>query len=153
MPEGYKTVGTSAFKLWTDTTPLPVTSAAPKGVRASSRELLPFCGINKVGGLDTQPEFNYEDGYEDEDMEVPELTMSQESTTDSVGSVSEASRKRVFDEDEGEEYGVLVAEDFADGRVLAIPQSRMHKSLNGSGLKGHVAADNDFEDANFLVEE
>lgn len=153
MPEGYKTSGTSAFKLWTDTTPLPVSSAAPKGIKASSRELLPFCGINKVGGLDTQPEFEYDDGEMDA---VPELTMSQESA-ESVGSGSEVSRKRVFDDEEegGEnDYGVLVAEDFADGRVLAVPQSRMHKSLNGNGLgRGYVGADNDFEDANFLVSE
>jgi hypothetical protein len=75
VPEGYKTKGTSAFKLWTDNAPVNASTAIAKAPgKGASRELLPFCGINKVGGLDTQPEF--EDDVPDLDA-IPELTMSK----------------------------------------------------------------------------
>jgi hypothetical protein len=72
VPEGYKTGHKSGvFSLWADNnnnaSPSPQSSpsgnpqqpavSAPAGPPLSSaRELLPFCGINKVGGLAVQPE-------------------------------------------------------------------------------------------------
>lgn len=154
VPEGYKTTGPSAFKLWTDnTTPGAARAAAVVSAKPASRELLPFCGINKVGGLDTQPEFVYDDEVPALN-DVPELSMSQESTD----SVEGPSRKRFFDEQDGLQDAYARQFDW-DGegsgtdRAIAVPHSRIKK---GSALKtveqeNMAVDDDDFEDANFLV--
>ncbi|KAL7800141.1 ribonucleotide reductase inhibitor domain-containing protein [Trichoderma ceciliae] len=161
VPEGYKTVGSSAFKLWTDNTKPGAAGAAAVSAKPVSRELLPFCGINKVGGLDTQPDFVYDDEVPALD-EVPELSMSQEST-DSVESKS--SRKRFLDEQDDLQdlqdpysrafkphFPAWDGEDSGSNRAIAVPHSRIKK---GSALKSigqeNMAVDDDFEDANFLV--
>ncbi|KAI1211899.1 ribonucleotide reductase inhibitor-domain-containing protein [Annulohypoxylon truncatum] len=64
VPEGYKTGNYSAFALFDENvTANPQAYGGTMGEgrsRANAistpRELLPFCGIHKVGGLDTQPE-------------------------------------------------------------------------------------------------
>jgi hypothetical protein len=102
VPEGYKTGNSyGAYKLWSDSD-----STNTGGLRvntssaAAQREVLPFCGINKVGGLGTQQETRgytagyaqgyayaggYMQGYEDDDVpslsDVPLLTNSEESNT------------------------------------------------------------------------
>ena len=54
--EGYKTSASeSAFSLWSDSTPFPPRSASSSGAVDATRELAPFCGIHKVGGLAVQP--------------------------------------------------------------------------------------------------
>ncbi|KAK3310925.1 ribonucleotide reductase inhibitor-domain-containing protein [Chaetomium strumarium] len=80
IPEGYKTGSTySAFSLWAETnnstrnsrqTPAAITPA----YASTMRELEPFCGINKVGGLAFQPAHSTSD---DEDA-MPGLTSSQD---------------------------------------------------------------------------
>lgn len=139
VPEGYKTGSYSAFALWDDNSkpsssnyamgPVPPEARARANAFSSPKELLPFCGINSVGGLGTQPShpvrsgwlsassgsgvsptgatcnpmINIDDSaldtYEDD---LPGLTSSQES----IGSVdsnapmtSRAARKRYFTED------------------------------------------------------
>ncbi|CAM1506259.1 Fc.00g059000.m01.CDS01 [Cosmosporella sp. VM-42] len=154
VPEGYKTVGPSAFKLWTDNAPLPVQSATgPAGVKASSRELLPFCGINKVGGLDTQPEFEVEHDDVPGLDAIPGLTMSQESA-DGMDAAQEVSRKRIFDEDEDalNDAGALATSEYSNARILAVPKSRTKKALAYRDIgQENVTVDNDFLDAEFLV--
>ncbi|KAH6605298.1 ribonucleotide reductase inhibitor [Trichoderma cornu-damae] len=160
VPEGYKTAGTSAFKLWTDSTKPGAAKATVAAAKPASRELLPFCGINKVGGLDTQPEFVYEDEVPALD-EVPELSMSQES---SDGVHSGPSRKRSFldeqddlQDDPQDPYSRQFnpgrdGEGSSNKRAMAVPRSRVSV---GSALKGtdqeNMVVDDDFEDANFLV--
>ncbi|KAI0011346.1 ribonucleotide reductase inhibitor-domain-containing protein [Xylariaceae sp. FL0662B] len=66
VPEGYKTESYSAFALWDESggnrTPTATTTDLENEGRSRAnavstpRELLPFCGIHKVGGLDTQRE-------------------------------------------------------------------------------------------------
>ncbi|KAJ4260918.1 hypothetical protein NW757_001306 [Fusarium falciforme] len=151
VPEGYKTTGTSAFKLWTDNAPVPTSTPRRAANKATSRELLPFCGINKVGGLDTQPEFEQEDDVPDADA-IPELSMSQEST-ESVDS-NETYRKRFFEDDEelnaSSHAQTMVGE--GDSRVYAIPVSQAQKAARlGTGGQGRTATGSDFEDAEFLV--
>ncbi|KAI0385139.1 ribonucleotide reductase inhibitor-domain-containing protein [Hypomontagnella monticulosa] len=136
VPEGYKTGNYSAFALWdensTSTTRNnnPSSSAATMGEgrsRANAistpRELLPFCGLHKVGGLATQPETSapsfppasfqpllsvngmpLDDNMTDDD-DVPGLTSSQETveSTDSGAAYSPPkTRKRSYTEDEEE---------------------------------------------------
>ncbi|KAH6981042.1 ribonucleotide reductase inhibitor [Ilyonectria sp. MPI-CAGE-AT-0026] len=155
VPEGYKTVGPSAFKLWTDNAPLPTPSTARAPIKASSRELLPFCGINRVGGLDTQPEFE-SDLFDVPELDaIPELTMSQEST-ESVDSSPETSRKRIFDDEEDVDLrreaspGTLTPG--GNARAMAVPRSRAKKPVPFKGFdQENMAVDEDFEDADFLV--
>lgn len=151
VPEGYKTTGTSAFKLWTDNAPAPTTATRRAANKASSRELLPFCGINKVGGLDTQPEFEQEDHVPDVDA-IPELSMSQEST-ESVDS-NETYRKRFFEDDDEPSvspHAQTMAGE-SDSRVYAIPVSQAQKAARlGNGGQGGAATGSDFEEAEFLV--
>jgi len=178
VPEGYKVGGTSAFKLWTDNTPLPTSSrsAAPSSsaaYRAVSRELLPFCGINKVGGLDVQPEVVRPD---DDDVlaldDIPGLTMSQESNDSTADSAN--ARKRFFIDEaddavdpvetsmaggdgDGEiSSRTLAPGGFGNARIMAIPRSRAAKKTGGVPLKEttdqeNMAIDGDFEEAEFLV--
>lgn len=174
VPEGYKTSSHSAFKLWTDST-TPTTSATRSAARAAaSRELLPFCGINKVGGLDCQTDVRVDD-EEDEELpgldDVPELTLSQESTDSTVSSKS--ARKRSFGDEEAEPVHQWVAGAAAasfdttdlisprslapvgwgsNARPMAIPRSRMAKTPALKPLdQENMAMDEDFEDADFLV--
>ncbi|KAI0393791.1 ribonucleotide reductase inhibitor-domain-containing protein [Xylariaceae sp. FL0594] len=150
VPEGYKTGSySSGSKLWGETngggfgsssSPAPATdinaymTMMGEGQRSranafsSPRELLPFCGIHKVGGMDTQPEDNnnsmdmdmqhhpfpsssataYHPTFgmdDDHDEEMPGLTSTQDTIESSSSSSSPApSRKRTFvaDDDEGE---------------------------------------------------
>ncbi|KAH7249145.1 ribonucleotide reductase inhibitor-domain-containing protein [Fusarium redolens] len=145
VPEGYKTKGTSAFKLWTDNAPINTSTptAKPPG-KGASRELLPFCGINKVGGLDTQPDFG--DDVPDLDA-IPELTMSQESAE---GESYDGSRKRIFDEDDDELDSSFDMGNHGNPRVMAIPVSRKGAGLRGFGQDTRNSG-SDFDEADFLV--
>ncbi|KAI1109443.1 ribonucleotide reductase inhibitor-domain-containing protein [Nemania sp. NC0429] len=115
VPEGYKTGDYNAFALWDESDAISAnTGTMGEGQRSranafsSPRELLPFCGIHKVGGLDTQPEvrrpiqsisgmragvstptyqpsFGVNDGVDtDDDDEMPGLTSSQDSVESSA---------------------------------------------------------------------
>ncbi|KAI0521017.1 ribonucleotide reductase inhibitor-domain-containing protein [Xylaria bambusicola] len=136
VPEGYKTGSYNAFALWDETDADSITVTMGEGQRSranafsSPRELLPFCGIHRVGGLDSQPEAQrstpsipnmraevptivaYQPNFSTEmsDDEVPGLTSSQESvgsnTSDSALSGART-RKRFFVEDEEETPGQL----------------------------------------------
>ncbi|KAF6806121.1 ribonucleotide reductase inhibitor [Colletotrichum sojae] len=178
VPEGYKTGSYSGFKLWSDspvgrTTTSSTSSYKPRNARsaAAQRELLPFCGINKVGGLASQPANRYDDDEFDvpglDDM--PGLSSSQESVESTVS--DGRGRKRVLDdEDDAEESDEPVQmwadrkawlegevsprspmpSGWANARTLAVPR----KSLRGKGAAGQEnsrAVDDDFEDADFLV--
>lgn len=149
VPEGYKTEGTSAFKLWTDNTVPGATKIRPN-TRVTSRELLPFCGINKVGGLESQPAFLHDD-VPDEDA-VPELTMSQETADGNEDATP--SRKRIFDEDDDaqELHGELSPGNRGNARLMAVPHSRVKKGavIRTVGQE-NIKVDQDFEEAEFLV--
>lgn len=120
VPEGYKTGTYSAFALW-DEAGNEMAGAGDTGrSRANAvstpRELLPFCGINKVGGLGTQSStetFSFNaaaPSYQttirsadsmDSDDGLPGLTMSQDSTSSNDSASSGVrTRKRIFIEDE-----------------------------------------------------
>lgn len=130
VPEGYKTGSYNAFSLFDDrkTTQPPVVSTAVVRTNSSSytsqRELLPFCGINKVGGLSSQPSFSFSTTppplpphifRADEDVipgidDVPSLSSSQDSVSSNMSSSTPLSintnltpnqnRKRVYNEGE-----------------------------------------------------
>ncbi|KAK4162012.1 ribonucleotide reductase inhibitor-domain-containing protein [Cladorrhinum sp. PSN259] len=119
VPEGYKTGNQySAFKLWEDDPiPAPTASSITSTPESGMRELLPFCGIHKVGGMDVQPVASVAPATADEfddPMSIPGLTNSQESVLShiSISSAMEATQraangngKRRFS-DAGEEDGL-----------------------------------------------
>lgn len=157
VPEGYKTEGTSAFKLWTDNTvpnaPKVRGSSSSSSTRVASRELLPFCGINKVGGFESQPAFARDDDIPDEDA-VPELTMSQETVDGADETAATSSRKRIYgdDDDKQELHGELSPGSRGNARLLAIPRSRKTKPAVGRHVgQQNMKVDQDFDDAEFLV--
>lgn len=173
MPEGYKTGSSySAYALFADdsTHSSSVSSAETQqkgprrvgGTRPRARELTPFCGILKVGGMGTQQWGIYDaspdgDGpsWRDEELGVDEVPFlsSQGSTVSnsSVGSVSGVNRnKRRFDvEDEEERDGVVVLG--LGQRVMAVPRRRKVQSQGKMAGIDVVQQENlDFEDADFL---
>lgn len=133
---------------------------------------MPFCGINKVGGLSAQPVTADEDEFSsDNDVpgldDMPGLSSSQESVESVESTASDGrSRKRFFDDEEESDAPVkmwanhdawlegaisprsLAPSGWANARTLAVPRkSRRGKS---AGQENLVVAD-DFEDADFLV--
>ncbi|KAI0195731.1 ribonucleotide reductase inhibitor [Xylaria flabelliformis] len=139
VPEGYKTGNYNAFALWdeSDTGSTTSTSTMGEGQRSranafsSPRELLPFCGIHRVGGLDIQsgddrptpstfrlpagtsttPVYNPIFGVNGTDIDdMPGLTSSQESVESNASSITSppgvsgaGTRKRFFVEDEDDQ--------------------------------------------------
>ncbi|KAG5972072.1 hypothetical protein E4U58_006943 [Claviceps cyperi] len=185
VPEGYRTSGPSAFKLWTDNSTTATTNTAAaaaastvpqcSAIHAPTSELLPFCGINKVGGLATQPVFS-RDMYPDQDDygsdeqlpdhdAVPELTLSQESVDSTV---SESSRKRVYTDMELHEAPTMLQSlggwddevsprsfapsEWRNSRVMAVPKPRVRQGVRVKGMNQENSVGNeDFEEASFLV--
>ncbi|KAG6045200.1 hypothetical protein E4U39_002616 [Claviceps sp. Clav50 group G5] len=188
VPEGYRTSGPSAFKLWTDNSTTATTNTAAaaaaaaattvpqrSAIRAPISELLPFCGINKVGGLATQP-VSARDMYPDQDDydsdeqlpdhdAVPELTLSQESVDSTV---SEPSRKRVYTDMELHEAPTMpqslggwddevsprsfAPSEWRSPRVMAVPKPRVRQGVWVKGMdQKNSVEDEDFEEASFLV--
>ncbi|KAK1700996.1 ribonucleotide reductase inhibitor-domain-containing protein [Colletotrichum godetiae] len=184
VPEGYKTGSYSSFKLWTDATdrrtPVVRTTTTTSNTHrnrsaASQRELLPFCGINKVGGLSSQPVHSSSDEDEDENGggvpgldDMPGLCSSQESVESVESTASDGrSKKRFFAHDEESDEPVqmwadraawlegevsprsLAPSGWANARPLAVPRKSRH------GVKTRLGQENvvldDFEDAEFLV--
>ncbi|KAK0111177.1 hypothetical protein ONS95_001553 [Cadophora gregata] len=189
VPEGYKTGSYSAFTLFTDsksnatsamsdnTTPSSERKTRP---RSGNRELTPFCGILKVGGMAGQQWGIYNPGAGgemDEDSssasedEVPFLssqgsTISSSSIDDAV--TPDGNKRRFFDDEESQLWNSPV--NFGSGssmamgdRVLAVPRRRkvsgkvpMHTSgqvrIFGQEnfAPGGFGTDVDFEDAEFL---
>ncbi|KAI1741992.1 ribonucleotide reductase inhibitor-domain-containing protein [Xylaria scruposa] len=132
VPEGYKTGNYSAFALWDESDTGPTTSTMGEGQRSranafsSPRELLPFCGIHRVGGLDVQsgddrptpstfrlpvgtsttPAYQPIFGVNGTDIDdMPGLTSSQESVESNASGTTPppGTRKRFFVEDEDDQ--------------------------------------------------
>ncbi|KAK4453335.1 putative ribonucleotide reductase [Podospora aff. communis PSN243] len=178
VAEGYKTDPSSysGFNLWSDSTlssgNLPV-ATNPNAPFHSPRELAPFCGINKVGGLAVQP-------VPQEPSSYFAITSSQESTssntsaTEAMATSAVATRKRVFvEEEDGVETAVQQPwQEWRDGeisprsfapagwgnaRVMATPKTRNRKSGAAAGHAsslGELGQENmvvdDFDEAPFL---
>jgi hypothetical protein len=184
VPEGYKTGSYSSFALWDDSCPVADDFAAdimPEGrSRANAfstpRELLPFCGIHRTGGLDIsplmQPVISIDD---DPDLnEIPGLSSSQDSmvSTDSHVPSPSRTRKRFFAEDEEDVSETpnrltvwrggmhdeavsprsLVPVGWGNGRTIAVPRKARQRGKIGqtTGQENLVVVDDDFEDADFL---
>jgi len=166
VPEGYKTGSAySAFSLWSETDrnkplgqqqqqPEQQQLAAPAHIvshttintpvsnmmaTASSRELTPFCGIHKVGGLAVQPQtttaaavYRQLTTAEPAEDDMPGLTSSQTTVGSSILSSSPAAaanRKRLYLTEEEEEQVV--------GNALSSSQQSLSVSTNSSSWPSH----------------
>lgn len=179
VPEGYKTGQLySGFSLWSDSPSADTTVPQPTNPYTTrTGELAPFCGINKIGGLSTQP------SAVPELDDLPGLTSSQ----DSIASEFDAARpfnhrKRLYSVDETAEEDVpsafengtwVARNEWVDGecsprslnpvgwenaRVMAVPKGRRKGGVNGQenamvNVGGAGAGLEDFEEAEFLAME
>jgi hypothetical protein len=128
IPEGYKTGSAySAFTLWaednasnaSDSRPASTTPSA--AFTSTTRELEPFCGLNRVGGLAVQPAYNNHNHsnpvlHDNDDLDsMPGLTSSQDTiisnastiltptlTITTAATTTTTNRKRIFTSDEDE---------------------------------------------------
>jgi hypothetical protein len=176
VPEGYKTNGYSAFALFAENAPAPSPTPTQKTVsktrpRAGARELTPFCGILKIGGMATQAWGIYNpsgglqphDGsiYADDEMdededEVPFL--DNQGSYISNASVSRENKRRFFDDEEGDDSDERKSYSSRGlgERVIAVPRRKTWGSNGKFAAKGGqenvavVGHDFDFEDAEFL---
>jgi hypothetical protein len=181
VPEGYKTGSPySSFALFSDPSiknPSSQTSSATtkKGSRPRARELTPFCGILKVGGMAQQawgiynPSGHgqeYDEAHmstEEEEDDCPFLSQSSTISSSSVQTPvvnypifgnQNPGNKRRFDEDEED---VMVHHSGLGGRIFAKPKQKKG-DLNtrfGAGRVpvigfGQENGAGDFEDAEFL---
>lgn len=163
VPEGYKTGSYSAFTLFADNAPAVHKSTAPIRSQARARELTPFCGILKVGGL-AQQHWGGNDvggdcfgmGEEDED-DLPVLSQSSTISNDSVVKCGERKRRLVFDEDDKDlqdsEEGNKVGSWGLGTRLIAVPRrTKGPEKVRGVKIldQENVGFDVDFEEADFL---
>jgi hypothetical protein len=159
VPEGYKTGSYSAFTLFSDNAPVPEVASPQRvrggAMRSGAKELAPFCGINKVGGMAQQGWSDY-DGFDtqgfgdeefcfDDENDVPVLSQGSTVSNASVASYGGALKRR-YDLDDGEDGGKTMYE--LGGRPIAVPR-RMKKGLDPVRVVGQENV-GDFEDAEFL---
>ncbi|KAI7090393.1 hypothetical protein KC356_g1517 [Hortaea werneckii] len=192
VPEGYKTHKTlgdgmgrfeggfggsvGGAKVPSSSAPATVgRRGAAAGVGAAARggrELMPFCGLHKVGGLGVSSSFGgAQEGEEEDEEDVPGLTWSQETVGSSQGSLVGSgfalgdrfgglpmeSKKRTYDEEMEEEMDAYFEDGGREaagmgqfgvaGRKIAKPRgTAARKGGNGSG-----GVEEDFEEASFLA--
>lgn len=121
--------------------------------RPRARELTPFCGLMKVGGLAQQPWAAYDssnDGLEEDDEDdTPVLSQGSTISNASTASVGGFNKRRFGLEDEGEDDAKTIFG--LGGRAIAVPR-RIKKGVEkGVRVAGQEnARDFDFEDAEFL---
>jgi len=167
--EGYKTDPSagSAFALWSDpasdATPVTSTLNAPF-YSAPARELVPFCGINRVGGLSVQPLTTIHDDsppFFTAAISSQESNSSVTSATAAMETSAAANRKRSYvEEEEGNDDTNISAHhgnpwrEWLDGeisphsvapagwgnaRTMAIPKTRSRKSITATGPPSSLA--------------
>ena len=177
VPEGYKThktLGSQGFPFPSSAPPASTSPAfsSPRGNPEASRELTPFCGLFKIGGLAAQefpsssaPPAVYRDACETDFQPVPGLSMSQNSALSSQERIPATppiiggmSRKRVYEEEMEDSLDAFFDEMNAPDIVLSNPpdpsrpiariKSALQKPPPSQDVQVH--SENDFEEAGFL---
>jgi hypothetical protein len=175
VPEGYKTHKTMATEEFPfpSTAPVNAVQARPAYTATNSRELAPFCGLHKIGGLSNQTSFTAPPSSappafhirRDSNGSMPGLSMSQSTlpfTQDSVMSnVAPAlSNKRSYEEDIEDDldayFDEVEAQEHmapAEGRRFATLKTSRRKQMNGGvGVyTSTIGIAEDFEEAPFLA--
>lgn len=173
VPEGYKThktLGTPGFPFPSSAQPAPSRMYNAKTKDASTRELVPFCGLHKTGGLEVPPSSapaamqTETEEESDSDNLPPGMTMSQTTLSSTQGSFMSsasapfgASRKRSYDEEVEDDldayFDDMDATEQAEQPKYSRPMARIKSALRKAatdGMVGVVGGD-DFEEAAFLA--
>lgn len=172
VPEGYKTH--SNFEVFSDSAPTTMHEQQVAESRMSgngnmisnrprARELTPFCGLLKIGGMAQQQlEFGYSpassspDAYMDDDY-VPALSQGSTVSNDSVGTPGERKRRMDFDDEDSDSSPfefTFSPHNFGSNsqrdRVMAVPRGRKSRAKTNVAVVGQENTDMDFEEAEFL---
>lgn len=176
VPEGYKTHKTMPAEAFPFPNTAPANAAPMRPVYTSinsSRELAPFCGLHKVGGLASQDSFAvppssappaFPSGHEAHNS-MPGLSISQSTVQSTQGSTvsSQApklSNKRSYNEEIEDELDAYFDEVEAEEQMIPVGGRRIAKLKNSprkqtvSGVAIYVPSDGvdgDFEEATFLA--
>ncbi|KAK5111449.1 hypothetical protein LTR62_004901 [Meristemomyces frigidus] len=173
VPEGYKTHKTLGMDGLAYPSTAPAVKLPHSQLRydhAPARELMPFCGLHKVGGLGVQmsaytppssaPAIMGRGDMDDGDE--PDLTMSQR-TMDctpgvyifGLGSAANAStKKRTFEEEIEEELDAFFDDVKTDDLPVTVrPIAKVKFSVRSPTMEKIpiIQGDHDFEDAGFLA--
>lgn len=176
VPEGYKThktLGTPGFPFPSSAPPASSAPARPSISPMQTRELTPFCGLHKIGGLAVQdtpsssaPGNMQRQRTEPSEEDMPDLSMSQgtiSSTQNSFASVSQgqhsSTRKRTYEDEIEDDMDDFFDEIEADNGVttLAASKARPMAPMKGSSQKAmsnssvRIFGSDDFEEASFLA--
>jgi hypothetical protein len=175
VPEGYRTHKTMPAEEY----PFPSTAAATAAPTrpvynstSSSRELVPFCGLHKIGGFSSQDSFAappssalpvFPTGNEGHNS-VPGLSMSQSTIPSTQSSVvssmdPQTSNKRSYAEEIEDDLDAYFDEVDAqepmtpvEGRRIAkLKNSSRNQTIAGTGFYTAVGSDGNFEEATFLA--
>jgi hypothetical protein len=175
VPEGYKTHKTMHTEEFPFPSTAPANAAAARPVynTTNSRELAPFCGLHKIGGLSSQKSFDAPPSSappafptgRDSSSSMPGLSMSQTTLSSTQGSMVSntapgLSNKRSYEEDIDDDLDAYFDEVEAEeqmapveGRRIARLKNSPHKQTVGDvhvhDSAGGVAGD--FEEAPFLA--
>jgi len=171
VPEGYKTGSYSAFTLFSDSAPTtPVEQQRVEdrmsgngkiANRPRARELTPFCGLLKIGGLAQQQWGIYSPGAQTPDDEMddgnymPTLSQGSTASNDSVSTPGERKRRMDFDEEDREEsqfeFSFNPRASLSD-RAIAVPRRRKYQMKTNVAVVGqeNMETDMDFAEADFL---
>ena len=175
VPEGYKTHKTMATEEFPSPSTAPVNDvqARPAYITTSSRELAPFCGLHKIGGLSYQNSFTAPPSSappafpirRDSNSSMPGLSMSQSTLTFTQDSVMSniapaLFNKRSYEEDIEDDLDAYFEEVEAqeyiapmEGRRIATLKTSPRKQINGGvGMFTSTSGGaEDFEEAPFLA--
>ncbi|TKA26669.1 hypothetical protein B0A50_04777 [Salinomyces thailandicus] len=170
VPEGYKTckpaVESSGFSSSVPVAPVTRSTSSPVHTARAGRELMPFCGLHKTGGLASSapPERvdEWEEGMPGLGWSQDTYTSTQESTsagTPGIGTeivvgmaggrgVGGAGTKRGFEEEMEEEMDAFF-EEVGEEEAVAVAHRKFARPRGGR--KNGEGEGGDFEDAAFLA--
>ncbi|KAF2213133.1 hypothetical protein CERZMDRAFT_96801 [Cercospora zeae-maydis SCOH1-5] len=171
VPEGYKThktLGSSGFPFPSSDPPPSHSSTLPSrpgiSTNSSSNELMPFCGLHKIGGHSSQPISSAPPTLDRSADCIPDLARSQSTTASSQNSFGGTSshdanaKKRSYeDEVESDMDAFFDDGDFGEAAPFGgATKTRFMARMKSSPSKPLISAvqvveDDDFEEATFLM--
>ncbi|KXL50743.1 MAG: hypothetical protein FE78DRAFT_103185 [Acidomyces sp. 'richmondensis'] len=168
VPEGYKThktLGSDDFTFPNTAPPISSASTRQTHTNTNTRELMPFCGLHKIGSWAQQqnvppssaPATMQTDNNDCDEMVTalsmsqPTVSSSQESLSSSSLSAGICSKKRTFEEEIEEDMDICFEDIDALNQAMAHRRmARPKASLRKPSADGYLVAGSstgDFEDA------